>query len=199
MFARTVLAATALALSPATVRADLMFSAAGNDLVVTITAPIVFNVNVPDTDAFFGISIEDAYTSSQASFFVDPHTGDASMTLNAAPTTTTGAAAGISNGAGVFGLTDLFLFWDFVVDQTLAVSDTVTVSAGTRTVPNLIGSGGIVPDSLATSLDVVLFEGDAAAQIAPAISVARVPEPSSFALLGLVSVAVAGCHWSRRR
>lgn len=177
---------------------QIIFSAVGNDLLVTFSAPIVFDVNVKTFVVDPGISIESAYTSNQPNNVIVPHIGDASLTVNAAPTTTIGESSGTRNPASnATGPTDLFMFWD-LPGQNYEVGDKVTVSAGTRTLPNFIGAGGIVPNSIPSSLDVILIEGIGANQISLPVSVAAVPEPSACLFLGLVGITLGWWQWKRK-
>lgn len=194
---RSVVALLCILVSPLASLADITFSPNGNHLDVTITAPIVFSVSSPANSRFYYFNVENAYTADQANIASDS-IGSAAMTLNASQSAALGALSGvIAPGSGIIGPRDMFFGWDFVTPQALAVGDTVTVSEGTRTIPNFISAGGILPDSVASSFDLILadFQGT---QLSPAVSVA-VPEPSAFAFLTLVGVAFAGWQWERKK
>ena len=167
--------------------AAVVFAAAGDDLQVTFTTSITFTVTAADSFFEYGIVLEDAYSTNQSGN-LDISTGDSSMTLNASPSSTAGGNAGtISFTVGVSDPTDLALTWRFVGYQQLDVSNTVVVSEGTRTIPGFLTRGGILPDTDSTTLDVVLFGGDAQPLSEP-VQVAVESEPPSPVLIKDISV-----------
>lgn len=183
--------------SPMIAHAGIAFTAAGDDLQVDFTAAVVFDVNAARNTSSYFIGIENAYTSDQGSNAAVT-TGDSSMTLNAAPSSIDGNLGGTNGIAiGMLGPRDLFLGWSYPVNQPLAIGDTVTISAGTRVIPGFIGAGGIVPDSAAVRFDLIL--GDASgAPLSTAVSVAAVPEPPAFLVLGLFGIGIATWQWKQK-
>jgi len=84
--------------------------------------------------------------------------------------------------------TDFFLFWASFGDfQNLSIGDNVTISEGTRLVPNFLDSGNL-PTAVRGHLEVYLVQGntsDPFLPIASPVTISFVPEPSALVLTGV--------------
>ncbi|MEM6692868.1 MAG: hypothetical protein AAF664_25795 [Planctomycetota bacterium] len=196
-YMRPTLVLISLTLFAARANAAIVFSAAGDDLSIAFTAPLVFTVNAKDNFNEYGIVIEDVFSAPQTSN-MGISTGDAEMSVDSVSSTSLGGFAGTINFlSGVSDPNDFSLAWRFSSAQRLEIGDTVQISTGNRTVPGFIANGGSIPRIPAPSVSVVLF-GNQAAPLSDPIQtqVSTVPEPSPIMLL--LAVSLCACV-SRRR
>jgi hypothetical protein len=185
---RTAFVCAVLLSTSSHARAGISFTQQGNDLILTLTAPIHFTVTSPDDTnvwGVYGVAFHDVYsvptfTHTQQAF---PTQGNSTMTI---------PGSGVSNfygswerGWGVtgYGSRDFVANYGFNQFQPVNVGDNVTVSLGSVTVPNFFSTGMTLPDLPPTTAVLIAGNGKVLSDAAV------IPEPAHTAL-GLAAGAL---------
>lgn len=184
----SALAASSLVLMGADrMHAAVTFAASGGDLVVTIDAPIHFQVTSGATATQFALSFEDVYSTGNSGHHGDlPSSGTSTMTLPGGVVSDgLDTWSDFGGTLGVLDPTDFYATYYFNTVQVLQVGQVVTVGAGVVTIEGFITRGGLVPDQAATSVRLVNES------LIDLSSPMAVPEPQAaligaFGLLGLL-------------
>lgn len=177
-----------------TANAEVIFSQAGDDLLIDITAPISFTATADETQSSFVVLFRDVFSSPVTGIeFVSPVSGTSTMTIDG------NASTGFQEVFySSFTINDvdphtLGLTYSFGSAQSLNTGDSVTISAGLVTATDyFLNASATLPDLPAISAVVA-----SPASFSALTNVATIPEPSSAMIL--LPICAAGYCRSRRR